>query len=144
MTDRVYLHIGAPKAGSTFLQDVLLKNRERLAARGIWYVGEHWSDHVQARLALIQHPRLKRIEPQASGAWDRAVAETKAWGGPTAIISHEMFGSATPEQAERAIADLAPAEVHLIFTTRDFGDHVLAVWQEMLKWKFTRRLSKWR
>ncbi len=37
MTRAILLHIGAPKAGSTFLQRVLVQNRDRLAARGISY-----------------------------------------------------------------------------------------------------------
>lgn len=144
MAERVYLHIGAPKTGTTFLQDVLLMNRQKLADKGIWYVGERWSDHVHARFALVDHPRLKRLDAHARGAWDRAVAEAQEWPGHSAIISHEMFGSATPEQAARAVADLAPAEVHLVFTARNAVDHVLAVWQEQLKWRFTTPLSHWR
>lgn len=144
MADRVYLHIGAPKTGTTFLQDVMLKNRETLASKGIWYVGDRWSDHVHARFALVEHPRLNRLDDHARGAWDRAVAEAMDWPGHTAIISHEMFGSATPEQAARALADLSPAEVHLVFTARNFADHVLAVWQEQLKWRSTTPLSQWR
>lgn len=37
MTRSIVLHIGAPKAGSTYLQRVMLKNRDRLAIRGIAY-----------------------------------------------------------------------------------------------------------
>ena len=37
MTRRIILHFGAPKAGSTFLQRVLLQNTDRLAAAGVAY-----------------------------------------------------------------------------------------------------------
>jgi len=144
MTERVYLHIGAPKTGTTFLQDVLRKNRDSLARKGIWYVGERWSDHVHARLALVEHPRLSLLDPDVRRGWDRAVAEVKEWPGHSAIMSHELFGSATAEQASRAMATLSPAETHLVFTARDFVDQVLAVWQEQLKWRATTPLSQWR
>lgn len=143
MAERVYLHIGAPKTGTTFLQEVLRKNRDPLASKGIWYVGERWTDHVHARLALIEHPRLNQLDPAARDGWRRAVDEVTDWPGHTAIMSHELFGSATAEQARRAIADLAPAEVHLVFTTRNFVDQVVAVWQEQVKWGGTTPLSQW-
>lgn len=144
MAERVYLHIGAPKTGTTFLQDVLLMNRQRLARKGIWYVGERWSDHVHARLALVEHPRLRHLDPDARAGWSKAVAEVHEWSGHTAIMSHELFGSASQEQAARAIRDLSPAEVHLVFTARPFTAQLPAIWQEQLKWRGTTRLSQWR
>lgn len=144
MSERVYVHIGAPKTGTTFLQDVMRKNHDVLAGKGIWYVGERWRDHVHARFAVVEHPRLEMLDATARDAWERAVAEAARWPGHTAILSHEMLGSATPDQASRALTALAPAEVHLVFTARNLVDHVLAVWQEQLKWRSTIPLSKWR
>lgn len=35
----IYLHIGAPKTGTTYLQNVLWRNRERLRTDGLLYPG---------------------------------------------------------------------------------------------------------
>lgn len=37
MIDRIIIHIGAPKCGSTFLQEVMRKNSSRLLENGIYY-----------------------------------------------------------------------------------------------------------
>ena len=42
---RVYLHIGAPKTGTTYLQEVLFTNRARLAEHGVLYPGESRTAH---------------------------------------------------------------------------------------------------
>ncbi len=143
MTDRVFLHIGGPKTGTTYLQDVMLANRDRLMQQGVLYVGTRWIDHVHASLVVRQHPRLKKLDESARTAWQRFVDEALGFGGHTAIISHETLGVASPKQAARAIADLAPAEVHLVFSARDFVSQVSANWQEHLKYRSSTSLSDW-
>jgi hypothetical protein len=46
---------------------------------------------------------------------------------------------ATPNQIERIVADLAPAEVHVVFSVRDVARTVPAAWQE-----FSQNRSTWR
>jgi hypothetical protein len=58
--------------------------------------------------------------------------QIRAWDGP-AIISSEWFTMVDPELAARFVAELAPAEVHLVFTTRNLVGTVPAAWQERLK-----------
>ena len=143
MTERVFLHIGGPKTGTTYLQDVMLGNRQRLAEQGVRYVGERWIDHVHASLVVREHPRLQRLDKNAHRAWQRFVDEAKSFDGSTVVISHETLGVASAEQAAKAIADLAPADVHVIFNARDFVSQVSATWQEHLKYRFSTPLSEW-
>jgi len=143
MTERVFLHVGGPKTGTTYLQDVMLGNREILAQQGVWYVGTRWIDHVHASLVVREHRRLRSLDDEAAGAWDRFVAEALGFDGRTAVISHETLGVATADQASRAITSLAPAEVHVIFNARDFVSQVAATWQEHLKYRFATPMSSW-
>ncbi len=39
MSQRVYLHVGVPKSGTTFLQASLTANRKALRAAGVLYPG---------------------------------------------------------------------------------------------------------
>jgi len=39
VAERVFLHVGAPKSGTTFLQTVMWENREGLAERGVLIPG---------------------------------------------------------------------------------------------------------
>jgi hypothetical protein len=131
MATHVYFHVGAPKTGTTFLQGVMRHNREALREQGVLYPGATARDHLHASQVVrevTKHPRrADRVE-----AWDRLVAELAEWPG-VGVISHEFFGMATEEQARSALEQLAPAEVHIVLTARDYVRQFAADWQESLK-----------
>lgn len=141
---RVFLHIGAPKTGTTYLQGVLDVNRDVLARQGVLYATGRtsrdrvWATEVLRGIDLSRHPRR-----QAAGAWDRIVEQVKGWEG-TAVVSHEFFGACSAEQAKRALQDLEPCEVHLVFTARDYVSLASAVWQERLKYGHATRFADFR
>ncbi len=127
MAARVFLHIGVPKSGTTYLQTTMWHNRPALRAQGLLYPGNRRMDHFHA----CQDVRRKRDRPP-TGAWDRLREELSQW--PQAgLISHEFFSMATAQEAQRAVAELAPAEVHVVLTARDYVRQFPAVWQEALK-----------
>ena len=45
---KVFLHIGEPKTGTTFIQQVMWSNRAELAAEGVVLPGHHPQDHYRA------------------------------------------------------------------------------------------------
>jgi hypothetical protein len=55
------------------------------------------------------------------------------------IVSMEWLCMATPGQIQRIAKDLAPAEVHVVFSVRDVARTVPAAWQE-----FSQNRSTWR
>jgi hypothetical protein len=139
---RVFVHIGEPKTGTTFLQQVMWGNRGELAARGLALPGHHPQDHYRAS------QDLRGIEKLASdpatpwtGEWDILATEAKA--SRLAVISHELFSAAEPDQAERAVRSLEPAEVHIVLTIRDMGSLLPAEWQETIKHRNTRGWEDW-
>ena len=76
------------------------------------------------------------------GAWDRLVADVAEWEG-TALITHEFFAAASPEQAARMVRDLAPAEVHLVVTGREPLGLFTASWQESVKNRDTTPMAEY-
>ncbi|MEJ7689550.1 MAG: hypothetical protein WKF76_03465 [Nocardioidaceae bacterium] len=54
------------------------------------------------------------------------------------MVSHEVLAAATSEQISRALASLAPADVHVVYGARDLARQLPAVWQESLKNRRTR------
>jgi hypothetical protein len=129
---RVLLHVGTPKTGTSYLQDVLFRNREVLRKQGILYPADRFDGHFLAALDLM---RLTwgGLETQAVGAWDRLAADVRAWPG-TSIISHEILSTASPTQIDRALTSFgAGVEVHLIVSVRDLVRQVPAEWQENVK-----------
>ncbi len=131
MSRRVLLHVGCPKTGTSYLQDVLFRNRRVLREHGILYPADRFDAHFLAALDLMTLP-WGGIETEAVGAWDRLATEVRGWDG-TAIISHEILARATPTQVERALASLGDAEVHLVLSARDLVRQIPAEWQENVK-----------
>ncbi|MDN4162234.1 DUF6752 domain-containing protein [Nocardioides abyssi] len=144
MTERVYLHVGAPKSGTTYLQRILEANRGPLADAGVLVVGETHLDRIHAAMVVREDPRLDSLPERASTAWDRLVAQVRGWRGPVAILSYELFAGASAEQVARVLRDLDGIEVHVVITARDLGRAVPSAWQERLKFALTTPLEKWR
>lgn len=130
---RVLLHVGAPKTGTTFLQNVLWHNRSTLAANGVLYPLSRPMEHFDATMDLREMKWNGVRKPEWDGAWERLAARVRAWSGGTAIISNEILGGATVDQIERAVESLRPARVEVVFTARDLARQLASGWQEHLK-----------
>ncbi|MQA80422.1 MAG: hypothetical protein GEV10_18405 [Streptosporangiales bacterium] len=128
MATRVYLHVGAPKTGTSYLQRMLWGNRQSLRRAGYLLPGSR-AAHYQAMGDLR---RGLWYSPDAPWTWDRLVAETRAWDG-VAVISEEMLGAATQEEAERAVESFAPAEVHVVVAGRDLWRTIPSSWQQSVR-----------
>ncbi|MCW2781713.1 MAG: hypothetical protein JWR35_2162 [Marmoricola sp.] len=143
MTERLYLHVGAPKSGTTYLQSVLRANRERLADAGVLVVGDRHVEVVHAGLIIREDPRVANLSPDEARSWQRLVDAIKAWQGRSAILSYELLAGASAEQARAALAQLPGIEIHIVFTARDFARALPSAWQERLKFGLARPLEKW-
>lgn len=144
---KVFLHVGAPKTGTSFVQDLLFQNREALAAQGILYPADRFDEHFLAALELMELP-WGGLEKEAVGAWDRLASRVREWEG-TAIISHEILATASRAQVRRAFDSLGDAEVHVVFSARDLVRQIPAEWQENIKHRrvisyhdFLRRITE--
>ena len=135
MAKRVYLHVGAPKTGSTYVQNVLWRNRDALKGAGILLPGSP-SAQDQAMTDLRQ---VSWRDPEATWTWDRLAEEAHRWPGDV-IVSNEALGGATAEQAARAVGALHPAEVHIIVAGRDLWRTFPSMWQQSIRerrvWRF--------
>lgn len=143
MTERVFLHVGEPKCGTTFLQHVLWANRPELARQGVLLPG--LSEHDQFRATQdLRGAAQTKDDPAGSwaGEWD-VLAKQALGADREAIISHEMLAGATQEQAERAVRGLAPAEVHIVVTVRDIASLLPAEWQETVKHQNRQTWRRW-
>ncbi len=129
---KVLVHVGAPKTGTSYVQDVLFTHRDALAAQGILYPGDRFDAHFLAALDLMELT-WGGLEKQAVGAWDRLAEEVRAWPG-TVILSHEILATATRAQVRRALASFGDdVEVHVVLSARDLVRQIPAEWQENVK-----------
>jgi hypothetical protein len=149
MTRTVFLHIGAPKTGTTYLQDRLTLNATRLADHGV---------HFPARSPVVS-PGLFQFRAaldllgqdwggpsgHAEGNWEALVRRIRRRSG-SVIVSHEILAPARPDAVARAMSDLHGSEVHVVYTARDLARQLPAAWQESIKqgrkWRYRRFLAK--
>jgi hypothetical protein len=142
---KVYVHVGLPKSGTSYLQAVFADNKARLERRAhVLYPGATWADQVlAARDVLSANPHGLR-DPAVQGAWQRLVDEVAEWDGDC-LVSMEWLGSAEPGQVRRIVETLAPARVEIIVTIRDIARTVPAAWQEFVQnwelWSWPEFLS---
>jgi hypothetical protein len=132
---RVLVHVGAPKTGTSYVQDVLFLNRDSLAEKGILYPAERFDEHFLAALDLMDL-QWGGLEAQAVGAWDRLAERVRAWPG-TSIVSHEILATASRQQVRRALDSFGDAEVHVVLSARDLVRQIPAEWQENVKHRRT-------
>ncbi len=128
----VYLHVGGPKTGTTYLQEVLWHNREELRRDGLLYPGRFHGSHFHAAQDLQSFAFNGHADPHVPGAWSRLLDEARSHQG-NVLISHEVFALAAAEHIDRAMQALSFAEVHIVYTIRDLARQIPSVWQEDLK-----------
>jgi hypothetical protein len=127
----VFLHIGTPKSGTTYLQSRLALNHRRAAAQGLLWPGPEWAAHVAGAQELRELSRGER--PAAGGPWDRLVRDAHAWRGDSVLISMEWLAALSTHRAAAAVESLRPSRVEVICTARDLVRSFVAQGQEMTK-----------
>src|SRR5262249_61154761 len=105
----IYLHIGEPKTGTTFVQQTMWSNRALLAAQGVMLPGYNHRDHSRASRDLRRARQLAG-DPAASwtGEWDVLTGQALRAGG-AAVISDEVLAAGNPPQARPRIRARLPA-----------------------------------
>ncbi len=148
MSRVVYLHVGAPKTGTTYLQDRLAANYDSLVEHGVHYprgpLGRDPSlTHFRAALDLLDQD-WGGPSGHAEGYWDALTKKVRRTQG-TVIISHEILSAAPRDKIAKAMADLDGSDVHVVFSARDIARQFPAVWQESIKqgrrWTFKKFLQ---
>ena len=66
MASQVFLHIGLPKTGTTYLQSVLWGSKAALAADGFLLPGRGHREHLWAALELQERPQPRAAPPEGA------------------------------------------------------------------------------
>ncbi len=126
MAERLVLHVGLMKSGTTFIQGRCNANREKLAEQGILFPGPTWGRHARAVSDLIESKSAK------PGSWADLRDEINAHPG-TAIVSMEYLGPIGAPRIAQLVSDFPDTELRVVVTVRDLGRTVPAMWQETVK-----------
>jgi hypothetical protein len=131
MSRIVYLHVGAPKTGTTYLQNRLVLNHASLARHRVHFPVSQNASQFRPVLDLLQIP-WGGLQADVDGEWATLMGRVRRLSG-TVIVSQEVLAAAKPAQVKRVMADLADSEVHLVYSARDLARQVPAEWQEGVK-----------
>ncbi len=132
MARRVFLHVGTPKSGTTYLQTILWKNVAKLKADGLLVPGRFETHYAAAKGVTGRQGLRRETRIDIDKAWPRLTNQTNRWAGD-ALVSHELFAPATTEQARAARAEFDGSELHIIVTARALHHQLPASWQEQVK-----------
>ncbi len=130
MTQRVFLHPGPLKTGTTYLQSLLYANRGSFLAQGITIVGDQGSHYRAANDVMRRKALLTAQVPKR--AWKRTRAAVLRSPGD-AVMSCERYSLFRVEHVRRVLEDFADREVHVVLTLRDLVAVLPARWQEGIK-----------
>ncbi len=134
---RVVLHIGAMKSGTSFIQNVLHKNRSALADHGVLFACERWRHQVQAVHELMDHGSPDQPPFPADGYWLRMVAEINEWPG-TAIVSMEFLAPRQLAKIEIIKDAFKDSDLQVVLTARDLARSLPAMWTESMQNRGTK------
>jgi len=140
VASRLVLHLGSMKSGTSFVQNVLGQNRERLAEQGVLFPGPRWRAQVQGVRELIGAGGPKQEPIRPDGPWQRIVDEVNAWDG-VAVVSMEFLAPRPRVKIRQLMADFPDTQVQAVLTCRDLGRNVPAMWLESVQ---TGGTTEWR
>jgi hypothetical protein len=131
VAERVVLHIGSMKSGTSFIQNVLGNNGEELARRGISFAGEKWRDQVAAVQDLIAHGGPDQAPLDPTGPWQRLVEGINAAPGAV-VVSMEFLAPRNRHKIE-IIRDVLDGQLEVVLTGRDLARNIAAMWLESVQ-----------
>jgi hypothetical protein len=142
MAERVVLHVGAMKSGTSYIQSQLFTNQAMLHEQGVLVPGRTWSSQVAAVVDAIGRPRPGQTD--VGGAWQAMVDQMAAWPG-TAIISMEFLGVQGPARVRKIVSSFGDTPLTVVLTVRDLNRSIAAMWQETVQngrsWPFAEYYS---
>ncbi|MBW8487573.1 hypothetical protein [Actinomadura parmotrematis] len=143
MAEKVILHIGQQKSGTTYLQEVLGHCAGELAGEaGIWFppslrdvLPDAIENHERATYGLLGTEYPWVTAAQAAGEqrkWTRLAARAAEWPG-TVLVSAEALSVVRAGAVRDVVAAFAPAEPHVVITTRGLGRTLPSLWQQHVR-----------
>ncbi|MCL8024946.1 hypothetical protein [Nocardioides bruguierae] len=133
MAERVVLHVGLMKSGTTYLQGLLEHSSDLLADQGVLFPGPTWDTQLRAVNDFLGLPHSR------PGDWV-ALCERVAAHPGSVLLSMEFLANLGPARITKLLDDLGDAPVEAVLTVRDIGRSVPALWQETCK---NRRTWSW-
>jgi hypothetical protein len=125
VAERVVLHIGTMKSGTSFIQSALMSHPEQLDAAGARFLGETFGRQAKAVRDVLRKPK----RPARHGRWRALADEARTFDGELGIISMEFLGFARDAQLAQFLDPFGDLKVDVVLTVRDQFRAIPAQWQ---------------
>ncbi|MFF4396823.1 hypothetical protein [Streptomyces sp. NPDC001480] len=127
------LHIGPHKTGTTAIQGALFAAKETLPRYGVEFPA-HSRHPMEAALAASARPAMMGDTAPTDGHWTRLLAQVRATGGHTSVVSSEFFADAPDgATARRIVGQLGGDRVHILVTVRPLAKIMPSQWQQYVQ-----------
>ena len=120
---RLVLHVGVMKSGTSFIQSRLFANKKMLAERGILVPGMNWLSQVMA---------ARDVLGSGEEQWAKMAGKVNAHDG-TSVISMEYLGPVRPVVLRRVLDTFPSHQVDVVISARDLNRTIPAMWQETVQ-----------
>ncbi|MFC5178579.1 hypothetical protein [Nocardioides taihuensis] len=127
MADRVVLHIGTMKSGTTYLQGLLSGPVLRGSGAPAFYPGGTFGAQTKAVRGLLRPPEQRKLK-----AWRSLTRETREGEG-VAVWSQEFLSFAPRGRAQEIVSSFDGAPVEVVITVRDQRRALPAQWQSFVR-----------
>jgi len=125
VAERIVLHIGTMKSGTSFVQSALASNPAVLDAAGGRYLGGNFGRQAKAVRDVLWRPRKSRRHRR----WRGLAREARAFEGDAGIVSMEFLSFAEGKQVTPFLDPLGDLPVEVVLTVRDQFGAIPAQWQ---------------
>lgn len=145
MADRIVLHAGFHKSGTTALQHAFDANKRSLRKRGVIYPPNPGRAHHRAAWGLIERVwgwRENGGKLVSIKSWNALTRQVRKSPG-TVLISSEFFTEAKDHHVAKAKKDLGAVPTTIVFTVRPFAKILASSYQQFLKFGVKVRFEEW-
>jgi hypothetical protein len=122
---RILLHIGTMKSGTSYVQSALMGNHDALSDAGFTYVGGTFARQSRAVRDVLRRPKA----PTRHRSWLALAREARDTSDLTGVISMEFLSFAEGLALDAVLKPLAGLQVDVVLTVRDQLSAIPAQWQ---------------
>jgi hypothetical protein len=132
-TGSIYLHVGMPKTGTSYLQSIYLNSGEQLHLQGLALAPPTRREAFWLSLAIRDGLHPDRDPAAALHVLERFAEQVSNADAERLLVSDELLGEASPVQIERLLEACRPREVHLVLTVRSLARVLPSTWQQRIQ-----------